>query len=155
MAPWRYIELGGSSAQTSTRDPAGRFWFSPGIIHDATTPIALACPGLVQPGRVLYATNLGWPEIADPAQELGMADLRIVVNDAEAAALGESVLRSGASPSRDLLYISLGTGVRRYPSIITNLARLVPYQIEGTAAPSEAKSAAYAGLDYLSRHEGV
>ena len=231
MALWRYIELGGSSAQTVVRDHAGRFWFTPGIIHDTTSRIALACPGLIQNGRVLYATNLGWPDAAEPAQQLGIADLRIVVNDAEAAALGESVLRSTALPPQDLLYIALGTGVgsaivsnhqaryydighcqiggtkycagcrsigclnaelearalptelspedqqfvaqtlaralemnpvdqqvriilsggiiRRYPTIIAKLARLVPYHIEGTAAPPEAKSAAYAGLDYL------
>ena len=231
MTLWRYIELGGSSAQTVVRDQRGHFWFSPGLIHDATSPIALACPGLIQNGHVLYATNLGWPDVADPAQELGIANLRIVINDAEAAALGESVLRSRTRPAQDLLYIALGTGVgsaivinyparyynighcqiggtkycagcrsigclnaelearalpaelspedqqfiaqtlaraldlnpldqqmpivlsgrmsRRYPSIIAKLAALVPYHIERTAAPPEAKSAAYAGLDYL------
>ena len=150
------------------------------------------------------------------------------MNDAHAAALGESVLRSGRTPALDLVYINLGTGVgdaqvvqgavrdfalahryvggaqyctgcrgagclnaylcaqnlprplaeadcryvasmlastlaemalqtstllvlgggiaRRYPAILTVLADLMPNPVEPTAAPPEAKSAAYAGL---------
>jgi predicted NBD/HSP70 family sugar kinase len=193
--------------------------------------VALACPGLIRGGRVLYATNLGWPDEADPGRELGIDTIRIVVNDAEAAALGEAVLRAESGTPAELVYIALGTGVgsayvqgatardydlghsfvggnaycegcrsmgclnsilaaqrlprwldyadqlfvaqtlasalqgkalsterllvlgggiiRRYPTIATMLGELLPNPIETTAAPSEAKSAAYAGLDYL------
>jgi predicted NBD/HSP70 family sugar kinase len=231
MTRWRYIELGGSSAQTVIRDESGRFWFATGIIHDPTSLVALACPGIIEQGRVRYATNLEWPADADPAQQLGIAQLRIVVNDAEAAALGEAILRSSTAAPQDVLYIALGTGVgsaivvnqsahyydighcqiggtkycagcqsigclnselearalpsvlsaadqqfvaqtlahalaihpvdqqlpiilgggisRRYPAILTHFASLANHAIEGTAAPPEAKSAAYAGLDYL------
>jgi len=230
MTHWRYIELGGSSAQTVAQDETGRFWFAPGVIHSPTSFVALACPGLIEHGRVRYATNLGWPADADPAQQLDIAQLRLVINDAEAAALGEAILRSTTASPPDLLYIALGTGVgsaivvnhtalpydighcqiggtkycagcqsigclnselearalppvlsaadqkfiaemlgralamhpidrqlpiilgggiiRRYPAIRTHFASLVSHAIEATAAPAEAKSAAYAGLAY-------
>ena len=111
MKPWFLVELGGSSTQTAQRDASGRFWFTPGLVHEAGRPVALACPGLIRDVRVLYATNLGWPDDADPAHELGVERIAIVENDAVAAGLGESVLRSGARPSIDLLYVTLGTGV--------------------------------------------
>jgi len=236
VEPWLLVELGGSSTQTVQRDAAGRFWFTPGLARAPGRPIALACPGLIRDGRVLYATNLGWPDDADPAHELGVERIAIVENDAVAAGLGEAVLRSGAWPPIDLLYVTLGTGVgsarvidgvasdldlghrhvggdvyctgcravgcvnaylcaqhlpaalsaadqafvartlagalrdmavderlplvlgggipRRYPAIVTLLADLIPNPTERTAAPAEAKSAAYAGLEYLTRrHE--
>jgi hypothetical protein len=233
MESWLLIELGGSSAQTAQRDARGRFWFSPGVVREPARSIALACPGLIRAGRVLYATNLGWPDDADPAHELGLERVAILENDAIAAGLGESVLRSGETPALDLLYINLGTGVgdaqvvngvaspldlahqhvggtlyctgcrgvgclnaylcsqnlprpltaedcaalartlasaltdlavdgrrllvlgggiaRRYPAIVRLLAERVPNPTELTAAPAEAKSAAYAGLNYLAR----
>ncbi len=110
-APWLFVEVGGSSIQTAQRDPAGRFWFTPGLVRDPGRPIALACPGLIRDGRVLYATNLGWPDEAEPGRELGVGGIGLVVNDAEAAAVGESVLRAGDAPTLDLLYVTLGTGV--------------------------------------------
>jgi predicted NBD/HSP70 family sugar kinase len=182
---------------------------------------------------VLYATHLGWPDDADPARELRLDRLALVVNDAVAAALGESILREGGRPERDLVYVSLGTGVgsavvdggvasdldlghrliggalycdgcrntgclnselssrrlparlaqqdqeraarllavalegvapdeqmlvvvgggigRRYPDIASRLDRLIPNPAQVTIAPAEAKSSAYAGLDYLTR----
>jgi predicted NBD/HSP70 family sugar kinase len=230
MHPWLFVEIGGSSAQTAQRDTAGRFWFTPGIVRAADRPVALACPGIIRGDRVLYATNLGWPDDADPAHELGLARLALVVNDAEAAALGESLLRAGDRPALDLVYVTLGTGLgiirvaggiaidpdlaharvgglyctgcrntgclnallcspnlpnplaeqdqefiartlatalrqaaieanvllvvgggmaRRYPGIASRLADLMPNPVEGSAAPFEAKSAAYAGLAHL------
>jgi hypothetical protein len=231
--PWLLVELGGSSTQTVQRDEAGRFWFSPGLAREPGRPVALACPGLIRDGHVLYATNLGWPDDADPAHELGLQSTAILENDARAAGLGESVLRSGETPALDLIYVNLGTGVgdaqvingvvshldlahhhvggdlyctgcravgclnaylcsqnlptlltaedcafvartlasalkdmsvdermplvlgggiaRRYPIIAAILDDLIPNPTELTAAPAEAKSAAYAGLDYLSR----
>jgi predicted NBD/HSP70 family sugar kinase len=233
IGSWLLVELGGSAAQTVQRDTQGRFWFSPGIVREPGRPVALACPGLIREGRVLYASNLGWPDDADPAQELGLARIAILANDAHAAGLGEAVLRAGGTPDVDLVYITLGTGVgdalvvdgavqawnfahhfvggsqyctgcrstgclnaylcaqalprplstddcaavagrlastltelavdphllvvlgggiaRRYPAIATTLADRIPNRVELTAIPAEAKSAAYAGLDYLAR----
>lgn len=71
-------------------------------------PLLIAVPGLIRGKRVVAASNLGWYDV-DPAHQLGLdvpADL--VVNDAEAAALGESVLRPGEP---DLVFVGLGTGV--------------------------------------------
>ena len=232
---WLLVELGGSSTQTVQVDPHGRFVFTSGFVHDPGRLVALACPGLIRAGRVLYATNLGWPDDADPAHELGVESVAILENDARAAGLGESILRSGKEPALDLVYINLGTGVgdahvidgrashldlahhqvggdayctgcrsvgclnaylcsqhlptplsaddqlfvarllsavlrdmaigehlpvvlgggitRRYPAIVSLLGSLIPNATEPTAAPDEAKSAAYAGLAYLaSRH---
>lgn len=230
---WLFIEVGGSSGQTAQLDSSGNFQFSSGIIREPGRPIALACPGLIRDRRVLYATNLGWPDDADPAHELGVARIDILENDVRAAALGESVLRSSNTPGLDLLYINLGTGVgdaqvvdglathfdlahhlvggtlyctgcraigcvnahlcsenlpavltkedcafvartlalaledmsvepslpvvlgggmaRRYPAIARILDKLVANPTEITAAPANAKSAAYAGLEYLVR----
>jgi predicted NBD/HSP70 family sugar kinase len=69
--------------------------------------LGLAVPGIIRQGRVVVASNLGWRDV-DPAAELGLprrADL--VLNDGEAAALGEAALRG----VRDLVYVGLGTGV--------------------------------------------
>jgi hypothetical protein len=186
---------------------------------------------------VLYATNLGWPDDADPAHELGLERVAILENDARAAGLGESVLRAGETPALDLFYVNLGTGVgdaqvvngvvshfdlahhhvggtlyctgcrgvgclnaylcsqnlprvltaadcalvartlasaledlsvdgrrllvlgggiaRRYPALVTVLDDLIPNPTELTAAPAEAKSAAYAGLEYLARSHAM
>jgi len=236
MNPWLLVELGGSSTQTVQRDGSGRFWFTPGLVREPGRRVALACPGVIRDGRVLYATNLGWPDDADPARELGVEQIAIVENDAVAAGLGESVVRSGELPPIDLLYVTLGTGVgsaqviggqargldlghhrvggdvyctgcravgcvnaylcsqhlpatlsaddqafvartlaralrdmavdehlplvlgggivRHYPAIATLLNDLIPNPTERTAAPAEAKSAAYAGLAHLaSRYE--
>lgn len=60
-----YVELGGSSSQTVFQDREGRFWFSPGVVQ-TTQEVALACLGLINNGFVYYATNLKWPDIADP-----------------------------------------------------------------------------------------
>lgn len=229
--PLALVEVGGSSSQTARRDAAGRFWFTPGVVQEPGCPTALACPGVIRDGRVFYATNLGWPDDADPAAELALDRLVLVVNDAVAAALGESILRAGGRPDRGLVYVSLGTGVgsasvvngaaheldlghrpiggkaycdgcrstgclnselssrrlparlaredeeriartlaaalgglvadeqllivlgggiaRRYPSIASILDGLAPNPVEVTVAPFEAKSSAYAGLEYL------
>lgn len=48
------------------------------------------------------------------------------------------------------IILILGGGIsRRYPGIAHHLERLIPNSVEGTIAPPEAKSAAYAGLHYL------
>lgn len=133
MYPWLFVELGGSSAQTAQRDTDGRFWFTPGVVRDPARPVALACPGIIRDRRVLYATNLGWPDDADPANELGVRQLSIVMNDAEAAALGEAVLRSGNAPSLDLVYVTLGTslGIARVAGGVPIDPDVAHYQVGG------------------------
>ena len=230
---WLLVEVGGSSIQTARRDPFGRFWFTPGLVLEPEHSVALACPGVVRDGRVLHATNLGWPDDADPGEELGIERLSLVANDAVAAALGESVLRGRHGPEHDLIYVSLGTGVgsaqvidgvaseldlghrfiggdaycdgcrstgclnselsahrlpawlapddhervartlasslrgiapdgrtpvvlgggivRRHAAIASILDGLIPNPVQLSMAPAEAKSAAYAGLDHLTR----
>jgi predicted NBD/HSP70 family sugar kinase len=108
---WLFVEMGGSSIQTVQRDSSGWFRFTPGLIRETSRPIALACPGIIRDGYVLYATNLGWPDQADPKEELGLKNIQLVENDAVAAGLGESILRSKKGPEQDLFYVSLGTGV--------------------------------------------
>jgi predicted NBD/HSP70 family sugar kinase len=231
MNRWLFIELGGASSQTAQCDQEGRWWFTPGVVQAPGRPIALACPGVIRKGRVLYATNLGWSDVADPAAELGVDRVPVLMNDAVAAALGEAVLRTQATVMPDLFYIGLGTGVgsayvangiaqdldlghmrvggttycegcravgclnshlaarylptplieadqrrvastlaralhdravdtqplvvlgggiaRRYPAIATILADYIPNFVANTAAPKEAKSAAYAGLAHV------
>jgi predicted NBD/HSP70 family sugar kinase len=70
-------------------------------------PLLMAVPGLLDGTRVLAASNLGWYDV-DPAEQLGLSGPpALVLNDAEAAALGESALRECV----DLTYVGLGTGV--------------------------------------------
>jgi predicted NBD/HSP70 family sugar kinase len=100
------IEAGGSGAQTIVFAGEGAPSVRSGAdVADGST-LLLAVPGLIVEGRVT-ASNLGWWD-ADPAAQLGCpTPAALVMNDAEAAALGESVLRGGA----DLVFVGLGTGV--------------------------------------------
>src|SRR5262245_36711930 len=75
--PWLFFELGGTTSQTAHQDTDRRFWFTSGVVPPRGRPVALACPGLIRNGRVLYATNLGWPADADPKQELGIPTTKI------------------------------------------------------------------------------
>jgi predicted NBD/HSP70 family sugar kinase len=100
------IEAGGSGAQTIVFAGEDAPIISPGAHAPAGCTLLLAVPGLIVDGLVT-ASNLGWLA-ADPAAELGCdEEALLVMNDAEAAALGESVLRSGV----DLVFLGLGTGV--------------------------------------------
>lgn len=79
----------------------------PGAQPPEGLPILLAVPGLLDGDRVVAASNLGWLDV-DPSQALGLSrPAELVLNDAEAAALGESALRDGVA----LTYVGLGTGV--------------------------------------------
>ncbi|MFA5890315.1 MAG: ROK family protein [Actinomycetota bacterium] len=100
------IEIGGGSIQTVVFDNGTpRFVDGPHEVPGA--PLLIAVPGLIEGTRVLAASNLGWLN-ADPVEKLGLqGPLHVLRNDAEAAALGEAVLR-GAT---DLAYVGLGTGV--------------------------------------------
>lgn len=103
------IEVGGSGCQTVIFDGDRTPEITDGIdpLSRAGDFLLLAVPGIIEGNRVLGASNLGWYDI-DPAIELGFgrsADL--VLNDAEAAALGEAALRGIAN----LTFVGLGTGV--------------------------------------------
>lgn len=100
------VEVGGGSTETvilSGPDPV----VVPGVAPPPGVPVLLAVPGLIDGDRVLAASNLDWWDV-DPAVQLGLdRPAALLLNDAEAAALGESALRDGA----DLVFVGLGTGV--------------------------------------------
>lgn len=103
------VEVGGGSIQTvvlgdETTDISAGAHSPPGL------PLLLAVPGLISGHRVLGAANLGWYDV-DPVVELGLSEpASMVCNDAEAAALGEAVLR-GSTALAGLVFVGLGTGV--------------------------------------------
>ena len=103
------VEIGASGVETVLLGPGTSWSACPGLGDvPAGVPLLVAVPGLVADGRVIAASNLDWYDV-DPAEQLGLPMRAVVVcNDAEAAALGESVLRPG---SPDLVFIGLGTGV--------------------------------------------
>lgn len=101
------VELGGGSVQTVVFAGSGEVHFRDGAHPDDDAPLLLAVPGIIEGTRVVAASNLGWYDV-DPVEALGLrGPALIVANDAEAAALGESVLRDLA----DLAYLGLGTGI--------------------------------------------
>lgn len=108
---WVLIELGGSSQQSAVWDEAANDWaFHSGILLDPERKTALASPGLIRGKEVWYASNLGWPDQADPRHELGIEQIEIVTNDASAAALGEAYLRN-PKQLPDLYFVGMGSGV--------------------------------------------
>jgi hypothetical protein len=103
------VEVGGPSVQSAVLI-GGTVEFVPGAApFTEATPYGLAAPGLVVHGRVLGAHHLGWMDV-EAWREWGY-DRRpdVSLNDAEAAAFGEWLLRDGEPD--DLLYIGIGTGV--------------------------------------------
>ncbi len=101
------VDVGGSGAQTVVFE--GATWR---IVDGAHRPdgalLAMAVPGAIDGLRVAAASSLGWSDV-DPADAVGIVGPPdILLNDAEAAALGEWVL---AGIPRALLYVGLGTGV--------------------------------------------
>ena len=100
------IEVGGSGAQTVRFATDGTVRFVAGAVPDGEL-LAIAVPGIVDRGRVLAASNLGWFDV-DPAETLHLgrhADL--VMNDGEAQALGEAALRG----VDEVTLVALGTGI--------------------------------------------
>ena len=102
------VEIGGSSTQAVWLDAPDR-----GVVVSLDEyrdqPWLLAAPALVEGDRVRGAHHLGWMDIR-ASRELGMATPpSLSMNDADAAALGEWVLRG--QPEGALLYISMRTGV--------------------------------------------
>lgn len=80
-----------------------------GVQIPSTAEVALAVPGIVRDGRFVSASSFDWRDV-DAAAELGIETLPTVIcNDAEAAALGEWILRG--KPPGGLALVSLGTGV--------------------------------------------
>jgi predicted NBD/HSP70 family sugar kinase len=108
--PLACVEVGGGGIQTVLFDNGSE----PRLVEGAQQPdgyaLAFAVPGIIANGVVRLASNLGWRDI-DPVEAFkleGPADL--VVNDAEAAALGEAALR-GERGLKRLVYLCIGTGV--------------------------------------------
>ena len=101
------VEIGGSSIETVLFGPGDAVERVDGALRPDGSRLAIACPGLIGDGRVLGATNLGWFDV-DPAEALHLGEsAEVLLNDAEAAALGEAALR-GVS---DLVFVCVGTGV--------------------------------------------
>lgn len=102
------VEVGGGGSQTVHFRVDGGFDAVEGIERRSDL-LALCVPGEIDLGQVT-AANLGWWGV-DPLAVLGLeGPVAVVCNDAEAAALGEAVLR-GLVPGRPLVYLGLGTGV--------------------------------------------
>ncbi|UCM90653.1 ROK family protein [Streptomyces marincola] len=104
------VEVGGSAVQSAVLGEGAtvRFADGPHAMRD-TGLYGLASPGLVIDGRVRGATQLGWDDV-DAWRELGyQRPPDASMNDAEAAALGEWLLRDERPGS--LLYAGIGTGL--------------------------------------------
>ena len=102
------VEIGGSSVETVLFAPDGTVERVDGAVRPKGARLGIATPGIVEGCRVVAASSLGWIDV-DPAVELGIApSAEVVLNDAEAAALGEVVRRDGV---RDAVYICVGTGL--------------------------------------------
>jgi len=105
--PLACVEVGGGSIQT-VLFRNGSVEMREGAHHPPDTTLAIAVPGIIGEGVVTEATNLGWRN-TDPVTELGLrGPAAVVINDAEAAALGEAALRGITGP---LVYIGIGTGI--------------------------------------------
>ena len=108
--PAACVEVGASSIQTVLFEADGSHRLLPGAHQPDGFELAIAVPGLIENGKVTESSNLGWRNM-DPVAALGLpGPASVVVNDAEAAALGEAVLR-GPSAFNRLVYLGLGTGI--------------------------------------------
>ncbi len=106
--PLACVEVGASSIETVLLDGTELVHREAAALAPLGRRLLIAVPGLVARNRVVAASNLGWYDV-DPAERLGLLEpAALVCNDAEAAALGESVLRPGHP---DLVFVGLGTGV--------------------------------------------
>jgi predicted NBD/HSP70 family sugar kinase len=107
-APLACVEVGGGGVQTIVFDNGS----TPRVLEGAHQPngaaVAFAVPGVIAGGVVREASNLGWRNI-DPVRELGLrGPALLVLNDAEAAALGEAALRGTDGP---VVFVTIGTGI--------------------------------------------
>lgn len=102
------VEVGGGSVQTVVFRGDG-YRILPGARQPPGARLALAVPGLIGEGVVVEASNLGWRN-TDPVAALGLTGpASLVLNDGEAAAIGEVALRDDATER--LVFIGLGTGI--------------------------------------------
>jgi predicted NBD/HSP70 family sugar kinase len=110
LAGFACVEVGGSGTQTVLFDAAGAHRLVDSAVQPAGALLGLAVPGLIEGDRVLAASNLDWYDI-DPVAQLGLVGpAAVLCNDAEAAALGEAVLRDSSAPV-DLVHLAVGTGI--------------------------------------------
>lgn len=125
------VEVGGGSIQTVLFSNGTPARIIDGAHQPASARVAVAVPGLIQEGVVLWASNLGWRD-TDPVTHLGLkGPAELVLNDAEAAALGEAVLR-GADALSNLVYMCIGTGVG---GAVVEEGRVVRANLFGHNAP--------------------
>src|SRR5262245_35333239 len=104
------VEIGGGSMQTVLFTGADQPRLLDGAHQPAGALLALAVPGLIADGIVVHASNLDWRNV-DPVRALCLpGPAEVVLNDAEAAALGEGALR-GTDGLGALVYICIGTGI--------------------------------------------
>ena len=102
------VEVGGSGVETVLFAGDGTVLRVEGAQRPVGARLAIATPGIIDGLRVAAASSLSWLDV-DPAEELGIdGPAEVVLNDAEAAALGEVALRDGVT---DAVYICVGTGV--------------------------------------------
>jgi hypothetical protein len=103
------VEIGGSSVETVLFAPDGTVVRVDGPLRPANARLAIASPGLIDGCRVAAASSLRWIDV-DPAEALDIGpSAELVLNDAEAAALGEVGLRG--DDVTEALFIGVGTGV--------------------------------------------
>jgi predicted NBD/HSP70 family sugar kinase len=108
--PLACIEIGGGSIQTVLFGLGDRPQLLDGARQPKGSTLALAVPGLISGGIVVHASNLDWRNV-DPVERLGLqGPAELVMNDAEAAALGEGALR-GSDGLAALVYVCVGTGI--------------------------------------------
>ena len=101
------IEVGGSGVQTVVFVDDELSVILDGAHAAPGELLLMAVPGVIESGRVIAASNIGWYDI-DPARAVRLdRPAALVLNDAEAAALGEAALRG----IDDLTFVGLGTGV--------------------------------------------
>ncbi len=102
------VEVGGSGIQTAIFEAeTPRFVDSVAVPTDAV--VGVAVPGFVAEGLVVRSSVFEGAHV-DPVEHLGIdAVIRLVCNDAEAAAVGEWVLRDRHDDA--LVYVGLGSGV--------------------------------------------
>jgi predicted NBD/HSP70 family sugar kinase len=104
------VEIGGGSIQTVLFANGDQPRLLTGAHQPDGAVLGLAVPGLISDGIVVHASNLDWRNV-DPVRALGLTGpAAVVLNDAEAAALGEAALRS-TEGLRSLVYVCIGTGI--------------------------------------------
>jgi predicted NBD/HSP70 family sugar kinase len=108
--PLACVEVGGGSVQTVLFTNGLEPRIEAGAVQPPGFALAVAVPGIIADGVVREASNLGWRN-EDPVERLELeGPAEAVLNDAEAAALGEAALRGDAGLRR-LVYLGIGTGI--------------------------------------------